>query len=267
MLKMSQARGDAEESVGILLLTDLKLVFGESGTVFSKDVCSALGEIEDRPWAEYSNGRRLTPNQLARILRPFEILPGTVRIGERTSRGYHRKQFEDAFDRYLQSLTATSDQTGYDDATTTGSVSESVDFRSVTGPPCDVSKNGTSPYGESECGGVADQKREYEDVEGKSGGTQAHTNEATNDPGRKGADPLANGIPSQMTNWMRGCLRHLGHSDEEIARMKPFQAHEIIRAALQDRNYTDAEIREFTHAQKQAAIFGADPNEEEIFEP
>jgi putative DNA primase/helicase len=258
MLKMSQARGDAEESVGILLLTDLKLVFAEAGTVFSKDVCSALGAIEDRPWAEYSNGRRLTPNQLARILRPFEILPGSVRIGERTSRGYHRKQFEDAFDRYLQSHTATTDQTGCQNATTTGGVSESVDLRSVTGPPCDVSKNGTSPYGESECGDVADQKREYEDVEGKSSVTQAHTNEATN-------DPSANGIPSQMTNWMEASLRHLGHSDEEIARMKPFQAHEIIRAALQDRNYTDAEIREFTPAQKQAASFGADPNEEEIF--
>jgi hypothetical protein len=67
--------------------------------------------------------------------------------------------------------------------------------------------------------------------------------------------------------WVKVCLRYLKHTDDQIARMPPLQTHAIIRAELRDRGFSDAEIREFTPAQKQAAIFGADPNEEEIFKP
>jgi hypothetical protein len=86
------------------------------------------------------------------------------------------------------------------------------------------------------------------------------------DPHPGGADPSANGIPYKIMEWMKRCLRQLGHSNEAMARMKPEHAHEILRAELQDRGYSDADIREFTPAQKEAAIFGADPNEEETFE-
>jgi putative DNA primase/helicase len=232
MLKMSQARGDADESIGILLLTDLKLVFAEAGTLFSKDLCAALSAIEDRPWAEYSNGRSLTPNQLARIIRPFDILPGTVRIGERTSKGYHRKQFEDAFDRYLQSHTATTGRTGCHNVTTVGAVRESDDFRSVTDPPCDVSKNDTSPHNQKGCDVVPDQNP-GSGRESIQMGSDDPPDEPSYNPGRNGTGPSPTDISSGITEAMKVALHEVGYNDQDIARLTPEQAHEYIRDQLE----------------------------------
>jgi hypothetical protein len=53
-------------------------------------------------WAEWKGGHPITQNQLARVLQPFGIAPGRVRIDGRQARGYHRAQFEDAWERYLR---------------------------------------------------------------------------------------------------------------------------------------------------------------------
>jgi putative DNA primase/helicase len=262
MVRLSAAGRKKSASTSEQLLADIRQIFEDRGDdrITSADLCEALTALELRPWKEYGRRRKpITQIQVARLLDFFDIEPGSIRLPEgRTPKGYLRKDFEDAFSAYLTSIYLDPNR---HNATTTGGVCENDDFQSATDHPCGVSENGTSPYGENECGGVADQKREYEGVEVKSGGTQAHTNdtdEATNDPGR-------NGMPFKIIEWMKTCLHHLGHTDGEIGRMTPSQAHEILRAGLQDRGYTEAQIREFTPAQKQAAIFGADPNEEEIF--
>ena len=66
--------------------------------------------MEHRPWPEFSHGKPITKVQLARLLRAFGIVPGTVRRGDLTSKGYRRAQFNDAFASYvpqgdLQSVT------------------------------------------------------------------------------------------------------------------------------------------------------------------
>jgi hypothetical protein len=60
----------------------------------------ALVAIEGRPWAEWKSGKPITANGLARLLAPFRIAPATIRTGDRTAKGYHFAQFEDAFARY-----------------------------------------------------------------------------------------------------------------------------------------------------------------------
>src|SRR5439155_6495216 len=61
------------------------------------------------PWGECHHGKAITANALARMLKPFAIRPhGTIRIGERTSQGYLRDQFEDAWSRYLPQNTDSS---------------------------------------------------------------------------------------------------------------------------------------------------------------
>jgi hypothetical protein len=92
------------ESIGPMLLGDTQTAFDEKGTdrLASGTICSELAAMEARPWAEWKAGKAITPNQLARLLKPFGISPtGTIRVGDRTAKGYYRHQFTDAWGRYL----------------------------------------------------------------------------------------------------------------------------------------------------------------------
>jgi hypothetical protein len=74
----------------------------------SDELVAFLVALEDRPWAEINKGRPLTKNGLASRLKEFQIRPGTIQLskgrGARTAKGYYRKAFEDAFERYLPPL-------------------------------------------------------------------------------------------------------------------------------------------------------------------
>jgi putative DNA primase/helicase len=60
-----------------------------------------LAQDETLPWGEFSNGRPLTPIGLARLLKPFGICPGTIRLEKETAKGYLKENFADAWTRYL----------------------------------------------------------------------------------------------------------------------------------------------------------------------
>jgi hypothetical protein len=45
----------------------------------SADLVTRLGEMEERPWAEWKHSKPMTRPQLAAALRPFGIIPRTVR--------------------------------------------------------------------------------------------------------------------------------------------------------------------------------------------
>jgi putative DNA primase/helicase len=94
---------EAAQTDGALLLGDIRNIFAEtkSDRLKSADIVAKLTAIEGRPWAGYGANRPLTPNSLANLLMPFSIRPQTIRIGAVTVKGYHRAQFEDAFNRYL----------------------------------------------------------------------------------------------------------------------------------------------------------------------
>ena len=52
--------------------------------------------------AEYGkSGKPISKNQLAKRLKRFKIVPDTIRIGGKTAKGYYRRQFQEAWDRYL----------------------------------------------------------------------------------------------------------------------------------------------------------------------
>jgi hypothetical protein len=91
------------ESIGPMLLDDIKSVFDDRATdrLSSADVCEALNAMEGKPWGDWK-GKSLTPNQLARLLKPFGIATNTtIRVGSKTAKGYHRHQFEKLWQRYL----------------------------------------------------------------------------------------------------------------------------------------------------------------------
>jgi len=90
-------------STSTVLLADIKAAFDEKNVdrLASADLCEALTAMEGRPWADWKAGKALTPNQLARLLKPFRVIPDSVRVGNRTPKGYYRFQFEEPWQRYL----------------------------------------------------------------------------------------------------------------------------------------------------------------------
>jgi hypothetical protein len=96
------AAGD-EQSVRELLLADIGAIFAERGVdrLPSAELVEALIAIEGRPWAEWRAGKPISANGVARLLARFDIIPETIRVNDRTPKGYQRARFDDAFRRYL----------------------------------------------------------------------------------------------------------------------------------------------------------------------
>ena len=94
-----------EETDGVMLLKDIALWFKKrphKDRFASDEMCEWLGRREDRPWPEYGRtGKPITPNAVARLLKPFGIRPSQFRLQERVVRGYRKDDFEDAFRRYV----------------------------------------------------------------------------------------------------------------------------------------------------------------------
>jgi putative DNA primase/helicase len=100
----STATGHDDQSVGVVLLTDIRAIFRERGAdrLPSAELVETLIKSEGRPWAEWKAGKAITVNGLARLLAPFAIIPSTIRVEGATPKGYKLAQFEDAFSRYCQ---------------------------------------------------------------------------------------------------------------------------------------------------------------------
>ena len=87
-------------SLGIRLLKDLKAVFGDKDQMSSNDILHALYDIEEAPWADL-RGRPMDARGLAYRLSGYKVKPQTVRIGDKTPKGYYAKDLWDSWERYL----------------------------------------------------------------------------------------------------------------------------------------------------------------------
>jgi len=103
-LKLS---GNAEDggTVGNELLADIREVFELRRVVkiSTADLITALCDDDEKPWATYNRGKPITPRQVAKKLKEYNIASKTIRISYDVSKGFERSQFEDAFTRYLAS--------------------------------------------------------------------------------------------------------------------------------------------------------------------
>jgi len=93
-----------EEDLKILLLRDLQRLFvkAHKDRLASEDLIAELHTLEDRPWTEYGEKRKpISKNQVAALLKPFNIKPRPVRQGTEVFRGYLLQECEDTFERYL----------------------------------------------------------------------------------------------------------------------------------------------------------------------
>ena len=86
--------------MGIRFLTDIRTVFGDREAIRTKDLLSALINMEESVWADI-RGKPLTDRSLAVRLRGYEISSKDVRVGEWHGKGYAKEDFYDAWQRYL----------------------------------------------------------------------------------------------------------------------------------------------------------------------
>src|SRR5262249_36888523 len=93
-----QGKHDDEE-LRVQLLRDIRDVLTVEA-MHSAELVHALVALEDRPWAEISNGKPLTQSRLARLLKDFEIEPVQLKLDGKNQRGYRLEQFNTAFASY-----------------------------------------------------------------------------------------------------------------------------------------------------------------------
>jgi hypothetical protein len=106
-LALSGGNTSEDESVGIRLLADIRRAYGEFDTerLSSKQLLAFLNELEDAPWGEWQAGKPLTAIGLAKLLKPYDVRPRSIRLDDgTTAKGYLLEQFDDPFSRYLSAL-------------------------------------------------------------------------------------------------------------------------------------------------------------------
>jgi hypothetical protein len=112
-----------DEDPGVTLLRDIRTIFEALGVdrITSLALALALVELPDAPWCEWrgpnddKSARRLSQGELARLLKPFVIKPRTIwplnrTPGDKSSRGYLRSSFEEAWSSYLDEEADTATQ-------------------------------------------------------------------------------------------------------------------------------------------------------------
>jgi hypothetical protein len=121
---MTFAHSHHDEDAGVVLLNDIRDIFNRTNAdrMASIDLIEALIDIDESDWAEYrgvrddQSPRKLSPGEMARLLKPFGIRPRSVwpaakrRKGTSSRKGYWRSQFESAWARYCAPAAGTAAQ-------------------------------------------------------------------------------------------------------------------------------------------------------------
>jgi putative DNA primase/helicase len=165
---IADAMVDADQSKRTSLLADIRDIFATKAVeqILSEELVNELAALEGHDWAEYRNGKSITVNQLAALLKPDAITPGTVRFApgpKGTKKGYKLTQFSDAFARYLPPIPPNQ-------AVTPSQPAENLGSQGIPDPSqgnwCVASRNTEKPQNSAGCDGVTFPKEDVpEDVD------------------------------------------------------------------------------------------------------
>lgn len=148
-----------DDSVRVLLLADLRDLFitRKTDRLSSAEIVEALGDMDTRPWPEWKHGKKITTRQLASLLRPFNIIPGTIRTDTGTMKGYMLDSLKESFSRYLPDIPPNdpSQRHNVDGARLP------ADITSVTQDLLLRIEKPLKPAPEKVCDGVTDRKPQY----------------------------------------------------------------------------------------------------------
>jgi hypothetical protein len=156
-----------DESTSTRLLADIRTVFGDRDRISSRELLDGLHALEEAPWGDWF-GRPLSAAKLNRLLHDFSIHSRTVRLDEKTPKGFHREQFDDAWARYLQS----EPQHRHNPLPER----DSGESKSATDDPVLRHESGSKPAPQAECGVVAAEDAESPADDDTSKFVRAETN-------------------------------------------------------------------------------------------
>ena len=148
----TQGSEQDDQSRGAMLLMDIQRVFDDrqqtgrkdGHRISSTDLAFALAASVDRPWATWSRGKPITPAAVARMLKPFHVVPNTLKLSDGTQpNGYKLSQFDDAFARYLPHTSSPAGSSPSSPTSTNPGVSEQCQS-SPRGRSGEVSKTAQS---------------------------------------------------------------------------------------------------------------------------
>jgi len=133
-IALSGSSGQEDESLGVTLLKDIQSVFKDKKVdrLFSVDLATELGKIEESPWGDL-RGKPLNTTGLAKRLKPFEIKPRQIRVAASTSKGYKKEDFLDAWKRYIPLKEETGETPKHSGPVEPSDASEDVSHRDDSG--------------------------------------------------------------------------------------------------------------------------------------
>jgi len=151
--RAAAATSDQEDSARIMLLEDIRDIFERRGIdrLPSVEIVGDLVEMEHRSWPEWKEVKPITARQIASLLKPFRISPGSIRpSGEKTAKGYYLSAFEDAFLSYLPPIDPTQQHNPQETAPDDG-------FQSDTRDPNVLDRESPQPAASNGCVVVSDE--------------------------------------------------------------------------------------------------------------
>jgi hypothetical protein len=94
-----------DQSLGVRLLADIRVVLDGEDRMSSAALASALNSLEESGWGNWNDRHGIGQRDLAARLKHYFIQPKTVRLPDgSTPRGYKREDFFDAWSRYLRDV-------------------------------------------------------------------------------------------------------------------------------------------------------------------
>lgn len=105
-LALSQVALDRKASLGVRLLGDMRIVFGDAIALHTQTIIERLcapeenGLSADAPWAEL-HGKQITTRTLAGMLKKYSVESQKVKVDGVSLQGYRREPLHDAWERYL----------------------------------------------------------------------------------------------------------------------------------------------------------------------
>ena len=122
---------ESSPSLGVLLLTDLKVIFRDDDQLATETILQRLHDMEEAPWGDL-RGKPLGARGLANYLRRYGIRSKSVRVGKFTPKGYTKESMFDAWERYL----ATPTKSATSATSATKPASEKSDCSHCSGEGC-----------------------------------------------------------------------------------------------------------------------------------
>jgi hypothetical protein len=100
----AESQHEEDTSASVRLLGDLRQVFADADALSTTTILDGLHKLDDAPWGDWY-GRPLSTRELAKLLRPYEVRPKTIRehhTGD-NRKGYTRADLHEHWARYLPS--------------------------------------------------------------------------------------------------------------------------------------------------------------------